>query len=360
LPAFTVVSLAARICLRLVPLVLAGGLLVACESAPEEGAGPMGMMGGGGSVAVVVTPVVAETFVDSFTALGNAEANEAVDIVARVSSAITGIHFVEGQRVERGTLLVELDDREIAADFAVAKAAFDKVSGQYERSKSQGKTQVVSAGELEDLAADVRRAKADMQSAQARLDYCSIRAPIAGFVGLRNVSPGDLVGMDTVITTLDDTDLIKLNFSMPEIFLANIKTGMQVAAATSVYPNKTFSGEVISLDTRIDPVTRSITVIAVINNPDGILLPGMFMTVDLQRSRAGVLLIPEEALAPRSGRQFVFVVVDGVAEEREIKLGIRAPGRAEVAAGLQVGEQVVIEGIQKIRPGSQVTVQQAG
>jgi membrane fusion protein (multidrug efflux system) len=329
--------------------------LFACDRAGEE-AGAMGMMGGRGPVQVVAAPVVAEPFTDKFIALGNAQANEAVDIIARVSSVVTGIHFTEGQRVERGALLVELDDAEIVADLASARAQRDKVRSQYERSKSLGKNQVVSEAELDELAADVRGAEADMRAAEARLDRYSIRAPITGVIGLRHVSPGDLVGADTVITTLDDTDIIKLNFSMPESYLANVTAGMQVAAATSAYPGRAFSGEVVSIDSRVDPVTRSITVVAVIENRDGKLKPGMFMTAELQRSRNNVLLIPEQALAPRSGRQFVFVVEDDVVAEREITLGVRQPGRVEVTSGLTVGALVVVEGVQKVRPGAQVIV----
>jgi membrane fusion protein (multidrug efflux system) len=344
-----------QLVMRSALLILAALIVNACGTAPEEQGGGMGGMGARGPVSVVVATVVAERYVDRFTALGNAQANEGVDIIARIASVIEKIYFTEGQQVAKNALLVKLDDREIAAQFGVAKAQLDKVSSQYRRSKALEATRVVSAAELEELAADVRRAEADVRAAQVRLDHCSIRAPIDGVVGLRQVSPGDLVNTDTVITTLDDTHIIKLNFSMPENFLASINVGMQVDAATDVYPARKFTGEVVSIDSRIDPVTRSITVVAAIPNPDRLLKPGMFMTVGLQRSRDDVLLIPEAALTPRSGRQYVYLVVDGVAVEREVTLGIRAPGRVEIAAGLKAGDQVVVEGVQKIRDGSNVS-----
>ncbi|MEJ2139694.1 MAG: efflux RND transporter periplasmic adaptor subunit [Gammaproteobacteria bacterium] len=333
--------------------------LISCDAPEEEASGGMGMPGSRGPVPVVVAPVVEENYTDSFTALGNAEANEAVDIIARAASVVTGIYFEEGQQVTVGTVLVRLDDREFAAQLGVARAELDKVTSQYKRAKSLEKTRVVSVAELDELAADVRRAEADLQAAQTRLDHCTIRAPIAGVVGLRRVSPGDLVGTDTVITTLDDVGTIRLAFAMPETFLANIKEGMAVEASTEVYSGRSFAGKVIGLDSRIDPVTRSITVVAAIANPDNLIRPGMFMTVNLQRERSNVLLIPEEALAPRSGRQFVYVVKDGVVEEREVTLGVRAPGRAEVRAGLEAGEEVIVEGVQKVRPGANVILQAA-
>jgi len=315
----------------------------------------MGMMGGRGPVPVVSAPVVAETFTDSFTALGNIRANEAVDIRSRISSVVAAIHFEEGQRVERGDLLVELDNREVKAELAIAQAAYDKVKSQYERSKSLRASQVVSAAELDELAADVRKAEADVTVARTRLDHCSIRAPISGVVGLRHISRGGLVSTDTMITTLDDLSQVRLDFGVPEMFLATVVDGMPVSATTSVYPDRKFTGSVISIDSRVDAVTRSVTVVARLPNDEALLKPGMFMNVALQRSRQNVVLIPEEALAPRSGRQYVYVVDDGVATEREVNLGVRAPGRVEITAGLEPGETVVIEGVQKLRSGSPVS-----
>jgi membrane fusion protein (multidrug efflux system) len=313
------------------------------------------MMGGRGPTPVVVVEAQTETFADDFSALGNAQSNESVDIIARVSSVVTTIHFAEGQRVKQGDLLIELDDREFAAELAVARADLDKAASQYRRSQSLGKTRVVSEAELDQLGADVRRAEADLRAAQVRLEHCSIRAPIDGIVGLRKVSPGDLVDSNVVITTLDDTSIIKLEFAIPETLLAKLELGMRVDAISTIYPDKQFVGKVLNTDSRVDPVTRSIIVVAGIPNPDQLIKPGMFMTANLTSSRDEVLLVPEQALAPRSGRQFLYVVSNDMAEEREVKIGARAPGLAEITAGLEPGELVIVEGIQKIRPGSPVT-----
>ena len=343
-------------------LMLFALLLGACaggDDAGEAGGAPGGMRGRG-PVPVVVVPAREERITDRFTALGDARANEAVDIVARISSVVVKVHFREGQQVSKGDLLIELDDTELTAQLGVARAELDKVKTQFERSRSLGKTQVVSAAELDQLDADVRRAQADVRAVQARLDQTQIRAPIAGVVGLRRVSPGDLVGTDTLITTLDDTSIIKLEFAVPEVLLGNIEPGMEVRASTSFYPDSDFPGTITSLDSRVDPVSRAIAVIAEIPNTDNRLKPGMFMTVDLQRNRDAVLLVPEQALAPRGGRQFVYVVTDGIAEEREVTLGLRQPGRVEITGGLEAGEQVVIEGVQKVRTGAPVVIRPAG
>jgi membrane fusion protein (multidrug efflux system) len=331
-----------------------------CDSRDAASGGPAGMMGSRGPVGVYVAQAVAESYTDTITALGSLRANEAVDISSRVSSVIESVYFEAGQFVKEGQVLVELDSREIAADLAVAQAEFEKVRNQYQRSKALGKSQVVSESELDQLAADMRRTEADIRSAQARLDDSTIRAPIAGYVGLRRVSPGGIVGPDTLITTLDDTRVMKLDFAVPESFLAVIREGMQVGAQTAAYPEQAFTGEVISIDSRIDPATRSITVVAAIPNPDNRLKPGMFMTVALQRQRDDVLFVPEEAVAPRSGRQFVYLVTDGRVREQEVSLGVRNPGRVEIVDGLSAGDTVVVEGVQKIRDGAAVEILSAG
>lgn len=338
-------------------LLLASGCARQGDEAPRPGGGPG--MGGMGMVGVVVTPATAESFVDRFTALGTAQARESINVTARTSSIVTRIDFREGQPVRPGDLLVELDTRETAANVALARATLQQTQSQFRRSQALGETRVVSEADLEQLEAQVRIAEAQLDAAASRLDQLYVRAPFAGTIGLRYVSPGELVGPDTVITTLDDTSTIRLEFSVPEAFMATIERGMTIRAQTAVYPGELFTGVVRVLDSRIDPVTRAVTVIAELPNDDGRLRPGMFMTVTLERVREDVLLVAEEALIPRQGRQYLFVVENDRAVEREVELGSRAPGRVEIRSGLAPGDQVIIEGVQRVRPGSPVQAMRA-
>lgn len=315
-----------------------------------------GGMYGGGPVAVIATEVATQNYVDRFTALGTARANESIEVTSRISSIVTGIHFTEGQRVAAGDLLVELDSAEIRADLTRAEASLKQKRSQFSRSRTLGETRVVSDAELEELEAGVLMAEADVRGARARLDNSYIRAPFPGTVGLRHVSLGDLVGPDTLITTLDDTRLIKLEFTIPETFLSSLESGMPIEAHSNVYPDRDFVGRVGTIDSRIDPVTRSLTVIAELPNEDDAIRPGMFLTVAVEKERENVLLIPEEALVPRQGRQFVFVIEDGKAVERQVELGARAPGLAEVRSGLAVGDTIITEGTQKVRNGAAVEI----
>ncbi|KAA0208871.1 MAG: efflux RND transporter periplasmic adaptor subunit [Proteobacteria bacterium] len=324
------------------------------------GAGAPGGPGRSAAVAVLATKVAPRDFMDRTTALGTARAAESIEVTSRISSTVSEIRFREGQDVAAGALLVQLDNREISAALALAEASLRQSRSQYERSLPLAKTGVLSASQIEELEAKMKMDQAQAQSARARLADTSIRAPFAGTVGLRRISVGDLVGPDTVITTLDDTREIRLEFTVPEIFLGEVSAGMTIRARSNVYPDRDFTGRVSSIDSRVDPVTRAITVVAGIPNDDRRLKPGMFLTVALERSRKGVLMVPEEALSPRQGKQYVYLVQQGRALERQVEIGARSPGLVEIREGLVAGDVIVTEGIQRLRDGLPVEVLQGG
>ncbi len=333
----------------LLPVALAS-LLIACEedqSAPARG-------GWGGPAQVVTQQVSRQHIVDEIEALGTARANESVEIQPRISSLIESIAFEEGQAVGAGDVLVRLEDNEIVAGLALAEASLSESRSLYDRSLSLADTQAISAADLEQLLAQVRVDEASVEAAKARLDNTVIRAPFAGRVGLRRVSPGSFVDTSTVITTLDDVGQIKLDFSVPETFLTALAVGMSISAESLVYPDRVFVGTVSSIDTRLDPVSRAVQVRAIIPNEDGLLKPGMFMSVDLKHDRGEVIVAPEEAIVPERGSQYVFVVVDGVAEKRRVELGRRIPGFVAIESGLEAGDSIITEGTQKVRDGSEV------
>jgi membrane fusion protein (multidrug efflux system) len=343
---------------RLVPALLLS-LLAACGSGPDQAAAGRGTpsgFGGGAPVTVIAQRLQPQSFVDRYTALGTAQANESIEITVRSSSVVTRIDFREGQQVRADQVLVELDTRQEAASLSLAEAQLKQAESQYRRSQALAATQVVSAADLDQLEANLAVARAQVSGARARLDTLSVRAPFAGVVGLRKVSLGDLVSPDTVITTLDDVSTIKLGFSIPETFMEAVRVGMPISAVTTVYPDRQFAGEVTSIDSRVDPVTRSVAVIANLPNAGGALKPGMFMTVKLEKRREAVLLIAEESLVPREGRQYVFIVENGKAAEREVILGSRTPGFAEILSGLESGALVVTEGTQRLHEGTPVSV----
>lgn len=332
-------------------LVLAG-LLAGCGKDPADAErGPPA-----GPTKVVTRIVEPQPLVDEIQALGTARANESVEIKPRISSIVTRVAFAEGQLVDAGDLLLELENSEIRAGLAVAEAALSESRSTYKRSESLIGTAAISASSLEQLRAAMHVDEAQVEAARARLENTVIRAPFSGRIGLRRVSPGSFVDTSTVITTLDDTETIKLDFTIPETFLTAVRTGMNILAHSLVYPERVFSGAVASIDTRLDPVARSIQVRALLPNPEGLLKPGMFLTVDLQRDRGDVLMAPEEAIVPERDEQYIYQVVDGTVTRRRVTLGRRIPGLVEITEGLEAGAIVVTEGTHKIQEGSAVEI----
>ena len=307
-------------------------------------------------VGVVVAPVRLESLDQVIEALGTARANESVDVTAKVSNLVTAVHFGEGQPVARGALLVELDGAQARAQVAIAQAALTESQAQYKRSRELYTTKALSESQLDQIEATLRSNEARLAVAQAQLADTQIRAPFAGRTGLRRVSVGSLVNPGTVITTLDDTGSIKLDFTVAETYLAALSPGLSISARSAAYPGRTFEGRIASVDSRVDPTTRSVIVRALVPNPDGLLKPGMFLTVRISRGAADALVLPEEALVPEQGDVFVFVVADGKAEKRLVHTGQRRVGSVQIVQGLADGEMVVTEGTQKLRDGVAVKV----
>jgi membrane fusion protein (multidrug efflux system) len=308
--------------------------------------------------AVIAAPVTYANFDSEVEALGTARANESVNVTAQISNVLSAIRFEEGAQVRKGDVLVELDSEEARADLAIAEAALKDSRSQFARSRELFATKALSEAQLDQLEATLLGNEARVAAAQARLGDTVIRAPFAGRVGLRRVSVGSLVSPGDTITTLDDLDTIKLDFSVPERFLAALEPGMTIRARSAAYPDSVFAGRVSSIDSRVDPVSRSVIVRARLDNRAGRLKPGMFMTVTLVSSERRALLLPEQALVPENDVQYVFRVVDGKAVKTRIETGRRRPGEVEVVAGLDEGDVVVVEGTIKIRDGVPLEVRE--
>ena len=306
---------------------------------------------------VVVSTVEIRSFPLSAEALGNARANESVDIRPKITATLTEILFEEGQTVEAGDVLVKLDNLEPVADLAAAKAALVESRASYKRSSELFRTGVGSESQLLQDEARKIADEAMVSVAEARLAETIVRVPFAGRIGLRRVSLGSLVGPGTVITTLDDTDVIKVDFDLPEVYLSRLEPGLTVRARSAAWPDQEFVGSVSSVDTRVDTVSRTIRVRSVMPNENGLLRPGMFLTVTLLNESVEALVIPERALIPERSMQYVFVVADNrIAERRVVRIGRRRPGEVEILEGLSAGEMVIVDGTQKARDGQAVQI----
>lgn len=325
----------------------------------QGGQGGQGRSGGGGGqggpVGVLTAEVRMAVIDTGLEAIGTAVSNEAVSVTAKTSNMVTAIHFQDGQLVKARDVLVELDHAQVTAELASAQADYTNSVSLFNRSKELAAMQSLSKAQFEQLETNMKSNEAKVAAIQARYNDTFIRAPFSGRVGLRRVSLGALINPGTVITTLDDLSVVKVDFAVPDVFVSELGRAQAVAAKTAAYPGRKFIGKVVSVDTRIDPSSRSVVVRALLPNQDGALKPGMFLTVSMDRDQRKALVIPEEALVPEQARQFVYVIVPGdKVTKREIRIGRRQPGEVEVVEGLVNKDRVVVEGTLKLREGASV------
>jgi membrane fusion protein (multidrug efflux system) len=308
---------------------------------------------------VIVAEVRLGRFEDRVEALGTLRANEMVELTANVTETITAIHFDDGQRVKAGDILVEMTSAEEHALLEEAQATVDEARSQYERVKSLAGQGTAAQSLLDERRREWDTARARLTAIESRLADRLVRAPFDGVLGLRNVSLGALVKPGDVITTLDDDSRMKLEFPVPSPFLATLRPGLAIVARARAYADREFRGEVSSVDSRVDPATRSVRVRALLPNPDRTLRPGILMSVVLLKDPRDALVVPESALVPLGQQVFVFRAVESDGnrvERREVRVGARRPGEVEVLEGLAPGDRVVTHGTLRLKDGDPVAV----
>lgn len=296
---------------------------------------------------------------DVIEALGTAQANESIVVTAQAQEVVVAVHFDDGDMAEAGDLLVELDAREERARVQELKFRLAEAQRQYQRLLDLSRQNAASQQQLELQDVIVKETTAELAVAEVRLAQKQIIAPFDGRLGIRHVSVGSLVSPGQQITTLDDVAPIKLDFSVPELYFASLKTGQKITARSAAYPGEEFTGVIRSIDSRVDPLTRSILVRANIPNEDGKLRPGMLLRVNLLRSVDTTMILPEKAIVPMQDRHYVYVVgSDNIARQTEVVVGRRKPGIVEIVSGIKPGTQVVTEGMVRLRDGVVVNIRE--
>jgi len=302
-------------------------------------------------------------------AIGTARANESITMMSDEMGLVSKIHFSEGAQVNEGDILVSLDSgiqqAEIEinrAEIAVHQARLENARQLYARAERLRQSQNVPEARVDELAANLKAAEAEVKRWEAaltatrvRLSKREVRAPFSGRLGMRNISVGALVEPGDPIVTLDDITTIKLDFQVPERNLAHLQPSQEVTAETDAYPGRIFFGRVAAIGSRIDAVTRAVSVRALIDNADEALKPGMFLLVELGVSiRHQAVIIPEEAVVANGTQQYVFIVDEGLARQSSVELGQRMAGEVEVVSGVLAGEAIIVGGVQKVRDGASV------
>ena len=343
--------------LFLIVVCLSGLVLAGCNENSTADPSSKGVARASGApppTRVVVAPVEMRELVTTIEALGTSQANESVTITAKLTDTISHVRFDDGELVEAGDILVELTNAEQTALLAEAEANVEDTRLQWQRLEDLLQQRSVPVSQVDEAKARLAAARARYDSMLARLADRLIRAPFSGLLGFRQVSEGTLVTPVTPITTLDDIATIKLDFTVPETLLASVRPGLIVTASAAAYPDREFKGEVKTIGSRVDPVTRAITARALVANDDLLLRPGMLLTVQIQTNPRQALTLPDAALIQEGETSFVFVMADERVQRRIVQTGQRHDDLVEVLDGLSAGDPVVIEGQIKLRDGMSV------
>jgi membrane fusion protein (multidrug efflux system) len=342
--------------------LLAGGGLALWRFSEQVQQGANAAGGPGGppadfAVPVLAEPVSVERIAEEVVAIGTLKSNESVMLRPEVMGRVAEIAFAEGSVVTAGIVLVLLDDAIPRAELTQAEAELELAQANARRAQDLYARGAGSAVARDQAVANLRTTTAAVELGRARLEKYRLVAPFDGIVGLRRVSPGAFVNVGADIVNLESIDPIKLDFRVPEVFLARVAVGQRLGLTVDAFPERTFSGEIVAIDPAIDPVGRNLAVRASLPNRDGFLRPGLFARVRLTlHEEPQAIMVPEAAIVPFGGRMLVMKVVDGKAQPQPVTLGLRRAGRVQVTEGLVPGDVVVTAGQMKLQPGAAVAV----
>lgn len=325
------------------------------------GGGPgAGGRGGRGAAQISVATVQSREFVDSIEVLGVAKGRQSVTITAAATQLVQRVLFRAGQSVAQGQVLVELKNTEQDAAIAQTQARLVQAQRAYDRWKALAEKGYASQSAVDQYQAAYISAQADLEAAKSRQGDRRIRAPFAGVVGLSDVAPGALVNPGAPIVTLDDLSGVRVDFQVPERLLSQVAQGQTISAAVDAFPGEQISGRVALLDTRVDERTRAVTARADFPNAEGRLKPGMMVRVSIPRARRQALAAPETAVAVQGDSAFVYVIKSQAgkmsAEQRPVVTGLRQDSYVEILDGVQAGEKIVLDGLNKLQPGQPVRI----
>lgn len=288
-------------------------------------------------------------------AIANVQSAESVIVTAETSGRIAAILFREGQRVRRGQPLVRLVNDQQAADLAAARAEAAELRQRLERQRRLVAEGAIPRGQVDDLARQVQAAEARANSLRVILDNTTVRAPFAGVIGLRAISPGAFVNPGDELAAIEDDSSVRLRFTVPEAQLRSIRVGASVEARTPSIADRSFRAQVTSIDTRVGSGQRTLEAEARLPNPDGLWRAGMLADIRIAvETVSGALRVPPLAVQVRGPVQFLFRAVQGCAERVEVETGERGSDRLEILSGLSSGDLLVVEGFEDLSSGDPV------
>lgn len=314
---------------------------------------------GGGPVTVKVQVMQAEPYAQQIRLSGSLVAGEAVQLVTESAGKVALLDIREGQLVKKGQLLLRLNNDDLQAQLQKQEALLKELQQREKRQAALLAQKGISEQEYERVVAELTSLQADVAITKAQIAKTEIRAPFSGRIGIRYISEGAFVGPNTRIADLVNDATMYVDFGIPEKYATKVQPGLEVNLQVSQHPD-TFQARLMALEARIDPTTRTQMARAVLSNATGKLVAGSFAKVILTLSKIDqALLLSSTAVVPDMNSKKVFVVKNGKAESVIINTDDRDDSRVLVRSGLAVGDTVVISGILKLRPGSDVKILEA-
>ncbi|WP_297773607.1 efflux RND transporter periplasmic adaptor subunit [uncultured Roseovarius sp.] len=314
---------------------------------PQRGARP---------VSVEVARAERRLMQKTIEAVGTTRAMQSIDIVPETDGRLVDLAIRPGTEVTKGDILAQLDDTIQRADLAEAEAVLVEQRQTLDRTRLLRQTNAVSQASEEEAVARLAEAEAEVERARRRLSDRVITAPFSGVVGLTNYTIGARVTEGQVLTRLDDLNQVEVEFSLPETVFARVRQGQAIIAHSAAFADRSFTGTVDVVDSRIDPLSRSFRARALIPNPDSALPAGMFLSLTLVLEESEQITVPEEALIFQAAETYVFVPEDGKASRRVVIAGQRKDGQVSIISGLESGEEVLIRGLQRVRDGTPLNI----
>lgn len=320
------------------------------------GAGGPGKGGAMPPVRVNGIVVKAESFSNSLSVSGSIEANEQVQIRSEISGLVTGIYFQEGSHVNKGQLLLKINDRELQAQLSQALTKQKLAAENEYRAGMLLKKEAISKEEYDVALADLRSLQSQTQLIQAQLSKTQIRAPFSGRIGLRAVSSGEYLTPATAVANLVSINPVKISFSIPEKYASQINRNSELTFSIAGSAKK-YTARVYAVEPGIDVATRTLQLKAKADNPSGELLPGSFAKIDLPLSNVNnAILIPSEAIVPVLKGKKVFVSDQGKAKEVMVEVGPRTDKAVLISSGLNVGDTVLTTGMMSLKAETPVKI----
>ncbi|GMV63210.1 MAG: MexH family multidrug efflux RND transporter periplasmic adaptor subunit [Parvibaculum sp.] len=291
------------------------------------------------------------------SALGTLQADQAITVRPEITGIVTSIDFEDGERVEKGDLIITLDDKDLTARLMQAEARLTLTRANYQRAEQLLKQGSGTARARDEALNDFKSAEAEVAAAETALHKATITAPFSGIIGLRQVSLGEYVTAGQAITTLADVDNLRIDFRVSEVFLTEVGKGQEVNVVFDALPEQVYTGVISALDPVVSVEGRALSVRAIIRNVDGKLRPGLFGRVEIVTDTRRSIMLPEAAIVTTpTGDRAVFIVVDGHAKMSPVTIGTRVPGEVEILAGVEGGDTVIVSGQLKVQNGAPVEV----